>query len=123
VEESVTACRILVADDDPAIRVTVSEALSDEGYEVVAVADGRSALEALTHNHLTLAILDMRMPGLTGWDVVAEMRARGLRVPVLVMTAAQNARLWAAEVGAEDYLAKPFDLYDLLDKVEDLCTG
>jgi len=60
----------------------------------------------------------MRMPVLDGWGFARELAARGVKVPIVVMTAAQDARRWAEEIGAEGYVAKPFDLTDLLAAVE-----
>jgi CheY-like chemotaxis protein len=67
-----------------------------------------------------LMLLDMRMPVLDGWGVARELKARGIRLPILVMTAAQNARHWADEIGAAGYVAKPFELPELMSAVERL---
>ena len=115
------ACqRILVADDDPVIREAVAEILEIEGYRVRTAADGVEALRLLRQELPALLILDMRMPGLSGWEVAAELRSLAIDVPILVMTAARDARAWAAEVAASAYLAKPFDLQALVDAVERL---
>jgi DNA-binding response OmpR family regulator len=111
---------ILVVEDDPSLLAAVSEALEDEGYEVVAVGHGRAALEAILRRRPALVLLDMRLPIMNGWDVARELRARGIALPIVVMTAAQDAAAWAAEIGAAGYLAKPFDLLDLLATVERL---
>jgi DNA-binding response OmpR family regulator len=66
-------------------------------------------------------LLDMRMPTLDGWGFASAMRDRGLKYPVVVVTAAENARAWAQEIGADAYLAKPFQLRDLLRVVERFC--
>src|SRR6476646_8084731 len=105
--------RILVVDDDDAIRDFVREALEFEGYPVETVADGAEALAAIEREHPGLVLLDMRMPVLDGWGVVAALREREIRLPVVVMTAAQDARRWADEVGAAAHLAKPFEIDDL----------
>jgi CheY-like chemotaxis protein len=109
---------ILVVDDDPAILATVREILELEGYPVVAVSDGAAALRRAEEVRPSLLLLDMRMPGLTGWEVAQQLRERGIAVPILVMTAAQDARLWAQQIGAAGFLPKPFDLDDLLAAVE-----
>jgi CheY-like chemotaxis protein len=111
---------ILVADDDRAILATVSDILTMEGYPVVTALNGAEALRQIEEARPALLLLDMRMPGLNGWDVVRTLRGRGIAVPVLVMTAAQDARRWAEQIGADGYLAKPFDLDDLLVAVERL---
>ena len=109
---------ILVVDDDPAILATVEEILMSEGYAVATATNGAQALEAIERARPALVLLDMRMPVLDGWGFAQGLRARGVAVPVLVMTAAQDARRWAAEIAADGYLPKPFRLLDLLDAVE-----
>lgn len=109
---------ILVIDDDPAILMTVAEILHDEGYVVRKAGNGLEGLAALEQQLPALILLDMRMPVLDGWGFVRALRERGLEVPLVVMTAAQDTRRWAHEVGATGFLAKPFDLMDLLDVVE-----
>ena len=108
---------ILVIDDDPAIRATVAEILTSEGYTVATATNGADGLQSLERIHPALVLLDMRMPMLDGWGFARALRARGIRIPILVMTAAQDARRWAREIDAEGFVAKPFDLLDLLDAV------
>ena len=114
---------ILVVDDDPSIRATVSEILELEGYPVETAADGAEALQAVERVRPALVLLDMRMPVLDGWGFARALRERGVELPIVVMTAAQNARTWAAEIRAAGYLAKPFDLLDLLTTVERVQTS
>ena len=114
---------ILVVDDDDAIRQTVAEILEIEGYRVAAAANGQEALERVGEVKPSLVLLDMRMPIMDGWGFARELRQRGIKLPILVMTAAQNARSLAEEIGADGYVAKPFDLDDLLGKVERLRAG
>ena len=109
---------ILVVDDDPAILATVEEILTSEGYTVATATNGAQALQAIERVRPALVLLDMRMPVLDGWGFAQGLRARGVAVPVLVMTAAQDARRWAEEIAADGYLPKPFRLLDLLDAVE-----
>lgn len=108
---------ILIVDDDAAIRDALSEILESEGYPVSTAADGTAALRLVEELRPSLLLLDMRMPGLSGWDVANALRQRKIAVPILVMTAARDARHWAEQIGADGYLAKPFDLDDLLDGV------
>src|SRR5215207_1263079 len=108
---------VLVVDDDPDIRATVSEILDLEGCEVVAASNGLEALEQVQSSPPCVILLDMRMPVLDGWGVARELRARGVGVPIVVMTAAQDAGRWAREIEADAVLAKPFELDDLLDIV------
>ena len=114
---------ILVVDDDPSIRRIVSEILIMEEYEVATAPNGAEALVAVEHERPTLVLLDMRMPVLDGWGFVQALRGRNIKVPILVMTAAQDTARWAAEVGAAGHLAKPFDMSELLSSVERPCAA
>ena len=108
--------RILVVDDDPSIVAVVSDILISEGHEVVAAENGAVALAKV--NGEALVLLDMRMPVLDGWGFARQFRAAGKRSPIVVMTAAENARRWAEEIGADGYLAKPFEIDALIAAVE-----
>jgi len=111
---------ILVVDDDPSILDMVAQVLDFEGYPVQTAADGAAALDAVAAARPSLVLLDMRMPVLDGWGFAQALRARGVQLPIVVMTAAQDARRWAKEIGAAGYLAKPFELLELLAVVERL---
>jgi CheY-like chemotaxis protein len=113
--------RILVVDDDPSIVAVVSEILTAEGHEVVSAENGAVALAKVDGEALVL--LDMRMPVLDGWGFARALRASGKRSPIVVMTAADNAGRWAEEIGAEGYLAKPFEIDALIAAVERYATG
>lgn len=115
---SATAAPILVVDDDPSILDTVQAILEGEGYSVVTATNGREALQVLERVTPFLMLLDMRMPVLDGWGVAAALRGSRHRFPVIVMTAAENAKRWADEIKADDHIAKPFDLSELLACVE-----
>ena len=82
----------------------------------VAAENGAEALTKVSDEALVL--LDMRMPVLDGWGFAQTVKARGLKLPIVVMTAAQDARRWAQEISADGFVAKPFDLLDLLTAVE-----
>jgi CheY-like chemotaxis protein len=111
--------RVLVVDDDESIRDTLQFALSDEGYEVRVVPEGSAALALLREWHPSVIMLDMKMPGTDGWAFTASYRQMPEpRPPVIVVTAAADAATWAADVGADDVLPKPFDLDVLLATVE-----
>ena len=109
---------VLVVDDDTSILDTVTSILSGEGFDVVSASSGQEALDAVARKLPLLILLDMRMPVMDGWAVARALRGKGIRVPIIVMTAAESARRWADEVGAEGYLAKPFGLDELLATVE-----
>ncbi|HVC33923.1 MAG TPA: response regulator [Chloroflexota bacterium] len=114
----VEKARVLVVDDDPSIREMLSDFLAMEGYEVETAADGSEGLRAVEESSPSVIVLDMRMPVLDGWGFARELRERGIKLPILVVTAAQSPRRWAEEIGADGYLAKPFDLIDLLTAIE-----
>ncbi len=113
---------ILVVDDDPAILSTVADILEFEGYKVEVAANGAEGLRVLERVRPKLVLLDMRMPILDGWDFARALRDRGITLPILVMTAAQDARRWAQEIGAAGYVSKPFELLDLLSAVASFHT-
>jgi len=117
------ATRVLVVDDDASILDTVNAILSAEGYEVAAASGGEEALSLLRDWHPTLVLLDMRMPIMDGWAVARAMRESGSKVPIVVMTAAENAGRWADEIGASGQLPKPFGLDELLRVVEEQGAG
>ena len=108
---------ILVVDDDQAIRSTVSDILSLEGYPVETASNGEEALEVLEREGPSLVLLDMRMPVMDGWGFARTVNERGIKVPILVMTATQDVQQWAEQVGAQGYLPKPFEFQDLVNTV------
>lgn len=106
---------VVVADDDAAILELVQLVLEGEGYRTLGVRDGAAALEAIARERPALLLLDMRMPGQSGWEVAAALRRPHRRaVPVVVMSATTSTALWAAEIGACGHLDKPFDLAELV---------
>ncbi|HOG47143.1 MAG TPA: response regulator [Anaerolineae bacterium] len=114
-----SALRVLVVDDDQGILDFVSDLLTDEGYDVAEAADGAEALTMAREQPPALILLDMRMPVMDGWQFADKYRAEpGPHAPILVMTAARDAADIAADIHAQGYLAKPFNLDDLLSVVE-----
>ena len=114
--------RILVVEDDPAVRGSLDRALRLEGYEVSAVDAGAPALEALALNPPDAVILDLGLPDIDGLEVCRRMRAAGNDTPVLMLTArdAVNDRVQGLDAGADDYLVKPFALAELLARLRAL---
>jgi two-component system response regulator MprA len=108
--------RILVVDDEPAVREAVDRALRLEGYETELAADGAQALDALADRTPDALVLDVLMPHVDGLEVCRRLRAAGDRTPVLVLTArdAVPDRVRGLDAGADDYLVKPFALEELL---------
>jgi DNA-binding response OmpR family regulator len=114
--------KILIAEDDANIRAGLIATLESEGYAVTAAADGAQALKLLPQEKFALVILDVMMPKASGYDVCRELRARGLRVPVLFLTAKGEEidKVVGLKLGADDYVTKPFGVHELLARVEAL---
>lgn len=107
--------QILVVDDEPAVRRALERALRLDKYEVELAIDGEEALDRLSEQPVDAVILDVMMPGVDGLEVCRRMRAAGDRTPVLMLTArdAIDDRVLGLDVGADDYLVKPFALREL----------
>jgi two-component system response regulator MprA len=114
--------RILVVDDEPAVRQALARALALERYEIALAADGEQALDLLGEASYEAILLDIVMPGVSGLEVCRRLRASGDRTPVLMLTArdAIDDRVAGLDAGADDYLAKPFALRELMARVRAL---
>lgn len=114
--------RLLVAEDDPGLRSVLERALRRNGYAVDAVCDGERAFACLRSFTYDAVVMDWRMPGASGVDVVRAARRAGSRVPVLMLTArdATQDRVEGLDAGADDYLVKPFELAELLARLRAL---
>jgi CheY-like chemotaxis protein len=114
---------VLVVDDDPAIRDAVRDVLEAAGIPVVTAQDGAEALRQVLVEAPRLVLLDMRMPVMDGWGFADALRAHGVELPVVVMTAATDAGRWAEEIGARGFVAKPFAVAELVSAVERYGAG
>jgi DNA-binding response OmpR family regulator len=114
--------RILLVDDDPGIVDVVSYLLKREGFQVDSAEDGSEALAAATARRYDLVILDVMLPGLSGTDICQTLRVSGSTVPILMLTAkdAELDRVLGLELGADDYLTKPFSTAELLSRIRAL---
>jgi two-component system response regulator MprA len=114
--------RILVVDDEPAVRTSLERALVQAGYEVALASDGRDALAAIGDHGADAVVLDVMMPGLDGIEVTRRLRRMGDRTPLLLLTARQGVsdRVAGLDAGADDYLTKPFVLEELLARIRAL---
>ena len=109
------AARVLVIDDDAAIRDLVEIVLSGGGYDVCTAEDGVMGLDLARKLRPDLILLDMRMPGMDGWTFARRYRQEpGSSAPIIVLTAARDAAARSAEIAADGYLAKPFNVTELL---------
>jgi two-component system, OmpR family, response regulator MprA len=113
---------ILVIDDDDKITSMLRRGLAFEGYAVKTAGDGHEGLQSMLQEEPDLVILDVMMPRLDGWEVVRRMRAGGIQAPILLLTAKDDVadRVRGLDLGADDYLVKPFALEELLARVRSL---
>lgn len=114
--------RILLVEDEPSLVLTLSDRLVAEGYEVETAGDGPSAMTLGTTQPYDLILLDVMLPGASGFDVCRDLRQRGIQVPILMLTARAQVvdRVVGLKLGADDYLSKPFDMMELLARIEAL---
>ncbi|HTP17233.1 MAG TPA: response regulator transcription factor [Streptosporangiaceae bacterium] len=114
--------RLLVAEDDPGLREVLARGLRENGYAVDAVPDGQQAISFLRVYEYEVAVLDWRMPALSGLEVLQQMRRETMPTPVLMLTArdAPADRVTGLDQGADDYLIKPFDFGELLARIRAL---
>jgi two-component system response regulator RegX3 len=110
--------RILVVDDEPAIRDAVSYALRTEGFEVDVTGDGEAAVEAALEGRHDVVVLDLMLPGVSGTEICRRVRVESA-VPVIMLTArgAELDRVLGLEVGADDYVTKPFSMPELIGRI------
>ena len=114
--------RVLVVDDDPDVREAVETALQLEGHGVTTATDGLAALKRLGQSEFDAVVLDVLMPNIDGFEVCRRLRAAGNRTPILILTArdSEEDTIRGLDLGADDYLVKPFGLGELLARVRAL---
>uniref|UniRef100_A0A831TFK5 Response regulator transcription factor n=1 Tax=Thermorudis peleae TaxID=1382356 RepID=A0A831TFK5_9BACT len=110
--------RILIVDDEPAIRRVLRANLEHHGFDVATAADGRTALNLTARWHPDLILLDLGLPDLDGLDIVKAVRARS-NVPIIILSvrSAEREKVAALDLGADDYLTKPFGIAELLARI------
>ena len=115
--------KLLLAEDEMRMASALTELLKMENYDVDHVSDGSSALAALESDIYDAAIIDVMMPGMNGFDVVYAARNRGIKTPVLMLTAKSTVddKVTGLDSGADDYLTKPFQTKELLARIRALC--
>jgi len=111
--------KILVIEDEPTLSRLLSYNLSQEGYETETVGDGAAGLQRAMDNAHDLVILDIMLPGLSGFEVLSKLRRRGIKTPVIILTArnAEDEIVQGLRDGADDYITKPFGVGELLARV------
>ena len=114
--------QILLAEDDQSLRELMSDYLSQNGYQVFQAADGLEAMDQLDRNHIDLMVCDVMMPGLDGYQLTAELREAGYRLPVIMVTARETLEDKHQGVlsGTDDYMVKPVDFEELLWRISAL---
>ncbi len=113
------AARVLVVDDEPAIRRFLRTSLTAQGYHVIEAEDGRSALDALRRNSVDVLVLDLGLPDIDGFEVIRCMRDAGSALPIIVLSSRmdESGKVNALDLGADDYVTKPFGVDELLARM------
>jgi two-component system response regulator RegX3 len=113
--------KVLIVDDEPDVLLTLRMILESEGFDAALAADGETALRRIDEEHPDLVVLDIMMPVLDGWFVLAELAGRSRRPVVIVCSAKSSAAdvARARDLGAADYVTKPWDADDLLRRIRD----
>ncbi len=116
------AATILIVEDEHAVARGLQYALEQEGYDVTLARSGEEGLEVATRSAPDLVLLDVRLPGMDGFEVLRRLRAAGTKSPVLMLTARDEEvdKVIGLELGADDYLTKPFGLRELLSRIKAL---
>jgi len=109
-----------VAEDDPHIRTGLTDTLESEGYQVIGADDGNEALDLFERETPDLVLLDVMMPGKSGYDVCRAIRTNDARVPVIMLTAKGEEidKVVGLKLGADDYITKPFGIHELLARID-----
>jgi DNA-binding response OmpR family regulator len=118
--ENVTTNRLLIIDDDTRLAEMLAEFLAPEGLELTAVASGVQGLRSAQRENFDLIILDVMLPGLSGFDVLKQLREAGIKTPVVMLTARGDDvdRIVGLDLGADDYLPKPFNPRELVARIK-----
>jgi two-component system alkaline phosphatase synthesis response regulator PhoP len=111
---------VLLVEDEPGLVLTLTDRLRSEGYDVSSATDGPSGLALATSQAFDVMLLDVMLPGASGFDVCRDLRQRGVQTPVIMLTARGQVvdKVLGLRIGADDYLTKPFDLMELLARIE-----
>src|SRR3989441_8187732 len=111
--------KILIIEDEPGIRLALNDELRFEGFDVELAEDGPAGLAAVLRSEPELVILDLMLPGRNGFEICREIRARGIRTPIIVLTARNQEidKVRGLGLGADDYVTKPFSLAELVARI------
>jgi two-component system KDP operon response regulator KdpE len=116
---STASVRVLVVDDEPAIRRFLRTSLDSQGYDVVEVSDAQSALAQMAGGGIDVLVLDLGLPDMDGLDVIRNLREQGSAVPIIVLSSRsdETAKVRALDLGADDYVTKPFGMDELIARL------
>lgn len=114
--------KILLVEDEKGLIVTLTDRLTSEGFDVTSAADGKLGFDLATSGEFDLIILDVMLPKKNGYDVARDLRQKGIQTPILMLTAKGETidKVLGLKLGADDYLTKPFEVIELLARVEAL---
>ncbi|MDQ3068799.1 MAG: response regulator transcription factor [Acidobacteriota bacterium] len=112
--------KVLLVEDEPGLVLTMTDRLRSEGYQVEHSGDGSAALERATLERFDIILLDVMLPGANGFDVCRDLRNRGVMTPIIMLTARGQVadKVVGLKLGADDYVAKPFDMMELVARIE-----
>lgn len=116
------SARVLLVEDEPGLQLALTDRLMAEGYRVETAGDGHTAIQRASGEPFDVIILDVMLPGRDGFDVAKTVRQRGVQTPILMLTARTQVvdRVVGLKLGADDYLTKPFEMAELLARIEAL---
>ncbi len=111
--------RVLIVDDEPPIRRFLRTSLTAEGYQVLEASDGSEAVSLVKRNAVDVLVLDLGLPGMSGFDVIHDLRVGGSAVPIIVLSSRTDeiGKVKALDMGADDYVTKPFGMDELLARI------
>ena len=119
--------KVFIADDESGFVATLKSRLEFEGYDITTAPDGKAALEQIPVEKPDLVLLDIMMPNVNGYQVCRELKEDPdtSSIPILMLTAKsqESDKFWGMEAGADDYMTKPFDMDELIKKIERLLGG
>jgi two-component system alkaline phosphatase synthesis response regulator PhoP len=112
--------RVLLVEDEPGLVLTLTDRLRSEGYEVASATDGPSGIAQADRGTFDVILLDVMLPGANGFEVCRELRQKGVKTPIIMLTARGQVmdKVLGLKIGADDYLTKPFDQLELLARIE-----
>jgi len=120
-----TKSRILLAEDELSLGYLIKDNLVEAGYDVVLCPDGQTAIDQFNKEHFDICLLDVMMPNKDGFTVLKGIRQQNVQIPVLMITAKsmEEDRIHGFEIGADDYISKPFSIQELLKRIDVFCAG